>query len=187
MCTFCIDINQSMYKTPPGYYLILYAIELDLVETSSFFFMVYTVSVLISRPFTGRLMDKKGANFVMYPAFILFGSGMLVLSSASNSVTFLLAAALIAFGFGNITSVGQTIAVNLAEPHRMGIATATFFIFYDIGTGFGPSLLGFIIPITGYGILYAILGILVFGTSVLYYFLYGKKERANRLRIAESS
>lgn len=168
-------------------YINLYAIELDLVNTASFFFMVYTVSVLVSRPFTGRLLDKKGANFVMYPAFILFGAGMLVLSSASNSVTFLLAAALIAFGFGNISSVGQTIAINLADPHRMGLATATFYIFFDIGTGFGPSLLGLVIPITGYTTLYAILGIFVFGTSVLYYFLYGKKERANRLRMAESS
>lgn len=168
-------------------YLNLYANELDLVDTASFFFMVYTASVLVSRPFTGRLMDKKGANFVMYPAFILFGAGMLVLSSASNSVTFLLAAALIAFGFGNISSIGQTIAVNLAEPHRMGLATATFYIFFDIGTGFGPSLLGLIIPITGYNNLYVILGIFIIGTSVLYYFLYGKKERANRLRMAESS
>ncbi|OPD56669.1 MFS transporter [Bacillus anthracis] len=168
-------------------YLNLYANELDLVDTASFFFMVYTASVLVSRPFTGRLMDKKGANFVMYPAFILFGVGMLVLSSASNSVTFLLAAALIAFGFGNISSIGQTIAVNLAEPHRIGVATATFYIFFDIGTGFGPSLLGLIIPITGYDNLYAILGIFIIGTSVLYYFLYGKKERANRLRMAESS
>lgn len=168
-------------------YINLYAIELDLVDTASFFFIVYTASVLVSRPFTGRLMDKKGANFVMYPAFILFGAGMLVLSSASNSVTFLLAAALIALGFGNISSVGQTIAVNLAEPHRMGLATATFFIFFDIGTGFGPSLLGLVIPITGYTTLYAILGILVFGTSILYYFLYGKKERASRVRMDESS
>lgn len=123
----------------------------------------------------------------MYPAFILFGAGMLVLSSANNSVTFLLAAALIALGFGNISSIGQTIAVNLAEPHRMGLATATFYIFYDLGTGFGPFLLGLIIPITGYSILYATSGIFILGTSALYYFLYGKKERLNRLRMTNSS
>lgn len=35
-------------------YLNVYAIELKLVEAASFFFMVYTVFVLISRPFTGR-------------------------------------------------------------------------------------------------------------------------------------
>jgi MFS family permease len=168
-------------------YINLYAIELDLVDTASFFFIVYTASVLVSRPFTGRMMDNKGANFVMYPAFILFGAGMLLLSSASNSITFLLAGALIGLGFGNISSVSQTIAVNLAEPHRMGLATATFFIFFDLGNGFGPTILGLVIPITGFNGLYAILGILVFAMSVLYYFLHGKKEAAHRIRMFESS
>lgn len=168
-------------------YINLYAIQLDLVETASFFFIVYTTAVLVSRPFTGRLMDRKGANFIMYPAFIIFGAGMLLLSSANNSVTFLLASALIGLGFGNISSIGQAIAINLAAPHRMGLTTATFFIFFDIGNGFGPSLLGLVIPTTGYSALYAILGIIVFATSAIYYFMHGKKERAHRLRMAESS
>lgn len=168
-------------------YINLYAIELDLVETASFFFIVYTAAVLVSRPFTGRLMDRKGANFIMYPAFIIFGAGMLLLSSANNSVTFLLASALIGLGFGNISSIGQAIAINLAAPHRMGLATATFFIFFDIGNGLGPSILGLVIPTTGYNALYAILGIIVFATSAVYYFLHGKKERTHRLLMAESN
>ena len=112
---------------------------------------------------------------------------MLLLSSASNSGTFLLAGALIGLGFGNISSIGQTIAISVVAPHRMGLATATFFIFFDIGNGFGPSLLGLVIPTMGYNALYAILGIVVFATSALYYFMHGKKERAHRIRMAESS
>ena len=166
--TFCFSSVLS--------YINLYAIQLGLVETASFFFIVYTATVLVSRPFTGRMMDKKGANFIMYPAFIIFGAGMLLLSSASNSVTFLLAGALIALGFGNISSITQAIAVNSATPHRMGLATATFFIFFDIGSGFGPSIHGLIIPTTGLNVLYAILGIICFATCILYYFLHGKKE-----------
>jgi predicted MFS family arabinose efflux permease len=157
-------------------YINLYAIQLGLVETASFFFIVYTATVLVSRPFTGRMMDKKGANFIMYPAFIIFGAGMLLLSCASNSVTFLLAGALIALGFGNISSITQAIAVNSAAPHRMGLATATFFIFFDIGSGFGPSIHGLIIPTIGLNALYVILGIICFATCILYYFLHGKKE-----------
>ncbi|QNK88691.1 MFS transporter [Sporosarcina sp. resist] len=168
-------------------YINLYAVELNLVEAASFFFMVYTVAVLVSRPFTGRMMDKIGANFIMYPAIILFGVGMLILSSANNSVTLLLAGALIGLGFGNISSVSQTIAVNSASPHRVGLATATFFIFFDLGNGFGPTILGFVIPITGYNGMYAILGIIVFATSVPYYFLHGKKEREDQLRIGKSN
>ncbi|MEI4771227.1 MFS transporter [Psychrobacillus sp. FJAT-51614] len=160
-------------------FINFYAIEIDLVETASFFFIVYAVSILISRPVTGRLLDIKGANYIMYPAFIIFGVGMLLLSVANNSFTFLLAGVLIGLGFGNMQSTTQAVAVKLTSPHRMGLATSTFFIFLDAGLGFGPYLLGFIIPFTGYSLLYVILGALVLFTIVPYFLLHGRKEKAN--------
>lgn len=165
-------------------FISFYAIEIDLVNTASFFFVVYAVAVLLSRPFSGPLMDRKGSNFIMYPAFIIFGIGLLLLSMTTNSFTLLAAGFLIGLGFGNMQSSSQAIAVKLTPPHRMGMATSTFFIMLDAGLGFGPYILGFIIPVTGYSTLYVILGVLVILTSVLYYFLHGKKERTARTNLA---
>ncbi|MFJ7471395.1 MFS transporter [Peribacillus frigoritolerans] len=165
-------------------FISFYAIEIDLVNTASFFFVVYAVAVLLSRPFSGPLMDRKGSNFIMYPAFIIFGIGLLLLSMTANSFTLLAAGFLIGLGFGNMQSSSQAIAVKLTPPHRMGMATSTFFIMLDAGLGFGPYILGFIIPVTGYSTLYVILGVLVIATSVLYYFLHGKKERTARTNLA---
>ncbi|MGG4266247.1 MFS transporter [Peribacillus simplex] len=165
-------------------FISFYAIEIDLVNTASFFFVVYAVAVLLSRPFSGPLMDRKGANFIMYPAFLIFGVGLLLLSITTNSFTLLAAGFLIGLGFGNMQSSSQAIAVKLTPPHRMGIATSTFFIMLDAGLGFGPYLLGFIIPVTGYSTLYVILGGVVIATSVLYYFLHGRKERSARANLA---
>ncbi|MDR4929496.1 MFS transporter [Peribacillus simplex] len=165
-------------------FISFYAIEIDLVNTASFFFVVYAVAVLLSRPFSGPLMDRKGSNFIMYPAFIIFGVGLLLLSMTTNSFTLLAAGFLIGLGFGNMQSSSQAIAVKLTPPHRMGMATSTFFIMLDAGLGFGPYILGFIIPLTGYSTLYVILGVVVIATSVLYYFLHGKKERAARTNLA---
>ncbi|XKE95493.1 MFS transporter [Metaplanococcus flavidus] len=159
-------------------FINFYAIEIALVETASFFFVVYAIAVLLSRPFTGRLMDIRGANFVMYPAFVFLAAGLLLLSTASSSVIFLLSAILIGLGFGNLQSTIQAIAVKLTPPHRMGLATSTFFIFLDAGLGFGPYILGFIIPLTGFSSLYAILGFTALAASLLYYVLHGRKERS---------
>lgn len=159
-------------------YINLYAMELNLVSTASFFFMVYTASVLISRPFTGKWVDKKGANIIMYPAIILFGLGMLLLSFTESSVTLLLSGVLVGLGFGNISSILQTIAISQATPQRVGLATATFMIFYDLGNGIGPTFLGAIIPFTGYRGMYQILAGTIFLSSILYYFLHGKKAKA---------
>ncbi|HZG74120.1 MAG TPA: MFS transporter [Chondromyces sp.] len=177
----------SFYYASVLSFINFYAMEVDLVNAASFFFMVYAVAVLISRPFTGRLMDSKGANLIMYPAFVLLGAGLLLLSTAHHSVTLLLSGVLIGLGFGNMQSCTQAIAVKLTPPHRMGLATSTFFIFLDAGLGFGPYLLGFIIPVTGYSTLYAILGILSIATLILYYFFHGKKEKALRADINNAS
>lgn len=156
-------------------YINVYARELSLTEASSYFFIVYTIIVLITRPFTGRIVDKKGAKFILYPAFVVFSMGLFLLSFTSNSLMLLLSSALIALGFGNLSSISQTIAVNSATPNRMGLATATFFIFYDLGSGFGPSILGLIISSTSYSTLYSILGVLVLIILVIYYISTNKK------------
>lgn len=157
-------------------FINFYAIEKDLVSAASFFFFVYAIAVLLSRPFTGRLMDSKGANYVMYPAFILFGVGLFLLSNSANGVMLLVAGALIGLGFGNMQSCTQAIAVKLTPPHRMGLATSTFFIFLDGGLGFGPYLLGLLIPITGYSMLYIYMGIVSIASIILYFLVYGRIE-----------
>ncbi|ASK62257.1 MFS transporter [Virgibacillus phasianinus] len=157
-------------------FINFYAIEIDLVEVASLFFVVYAVAILVSRPFTGRLMDLKGANSVMYPAFVLFAAGLLLLSTAESSLPLLLAGVLIGFGFGNMQSTTQAIAVKVTPPRRIGLATSTYYIALDAGLGFGPYVLGFIIPLTGYRNLYIMMGVLVLITTVIYYFMHGKKE-----------
>lgn len=122
-------------------------------------------------------MDQKGANLIMYPSFFIFGLGLMFLSSVDKSITLLVAGILIGLGFGNMQSCTQAIAIKLTPSHRMGLATSTFFIFLEVGLGFGPYILGLIIPLTGYSTLYIILGVTVLVTSVLYHFLHGKKVR----------
>ena len=165
-------------------FINFYAIEINLVHTASFFFLVYSIAILLSRPFTGRLLDRKGANYVMYPAFFLFTAGMILLSSATSSMTLLLSAVLIGLGFGNMQSCTQAIAIKLTPAHRMGLATSTFFIFLDAGLGFGPYLLGFLIPFVSFSSLYMFLSIVVLFSLVLYFLLHGKKDKISFKTVA---
>ena len=157
-------------------FINFYAIEVDLVDAAGMFFVVYAVAILLSRPFSGRLMDRKGANYVMYPAFLLFSAGLLLLSTATSGMMMLLAGILMGLGFGNMQSTTQAIAVNVTPPHRVGLATSTYYIALDAGIGFGPYVLGYIIPLTGYSNLYVIMGVMVLVTTGIYYFIHGKKE-----------
>ena len=155
-------------------FINFYAKEVDLVETASFFFLTYAIAILISRPITGPLMDRKGANIIMYPAFVLMGTALILLSTANSAWGLLLCAALLGFGYGNIQSVCQTIAVKSTSIERMGFATSTFFIFLDAGLGFGPYFIGKSLDYIGYSELYLYSALAAFACIAVYFLLHGR-------------
>lgn len=156
-------------------FLTSYSKEIQVADVASFFFIVYAAAILVSRPFTGRWLDTKGDNFVMYPAFLSFAIGLTILSQVHQGYLLLLAAVFIGLGYGTLSASAQAIAIKGAPKHRLGIATSTYFIFLDGGIGFGPFLLGFLVPSIGYRGLYLFIAIIMLACIFLYYFLHGKK------------
>jgi len=71
-------------------FVSVFAKELGLVETASFFFVVYAIILLLSRPFTGKWFDLYGANIIIYPSILLFAIGMLLLSKTTGPSLFLI-------------------------------------------------------------------------------------------------
>lgn len=157
-------------------FITFYAREINLVEAASYFFLAYAGVVVISRPFTGKLMDVRGPNIIVYPCLVVFAIGMLLFSQASAGWMLLFAAVLIGFGYGNFNSIAQTIAVKVTEPHRFGLATSTYFILYDLGLGVGPFILGMIEPYTTYRTIFVSMIPLILICIPLYYLLVGRKR-----------
>lgn len=157
-------------------FINLYAEEIGLMKAASFFFLVYSISVLVTRPFTGKLVDTKGANYVMYPTFVLYAAGLLMLGLAQNSFMLLFAGILIGLGFGNMQSCIQAIAIKVTPMERAGLATSTFYIFMDAGLGLGPYVLGFIVTLLGYQQLYTTLGFVILAATGLYFIVHGRKD-----------
>lgn len=158
-------------------FVTTYASEINLKEVGGYFFLAYSIIILMTRPLSGRIMDNKGENIIIYPAFILFAVGMLLLSQSTNNFIFILAALLIGLGYGNFQSITQALAVKITPKERMGLANSTYFIFFDIGMGLGPFILGFIIPLTGFRFLYLSFGGVILLNAVLYYLVYGRGNK----------
>ncbi|MEC0271600.1 MFS transporter [Peribacillus frigoritolerans] len=159
-------------------YLTSFAKEMDLMDAASFFFVVFAVFLLASRPFTGRMFDVKGENAVIYPSLLLFAVGMVILSQSHHGITLLIAGALIGVGYGTFQSSCQAISIKEAPSNRMGLATSTFFTMYDFGIGVGPFLLGFLIPFTGFKGLFIGMSVFAFVLIGIYYLAHGKKASA---------
>ncbi|MED3661100.1 MFS transporter [Ureibacillus sp. FSL K6-8385] len=150
-------------------YLTLYGKETGLMEAASYFFLIHSISVICSRPFTGKVIDSRGANIVVYPCILLFATGMFIYSRSTATWMVLLAAACMGLGFGNFNSAAQMIAVKNAEPSRLGHATATYFMFLDLGFGLGPYILGHIIEGVGFRLLYLLASCIALICMPVYY------------------
>ena len=155
-------------------FISLYAKEIHLEQAASFYFLVYAVAVLVSRPISGRLLDVKGANFVSYPCLLIYAAGMLIMSLATMGIMLLAAGAVIGLGYGCFISSAQAISIKGVLPHRLGLATSTYFIFVDLGFGIGPYVLGMLASLTGYRGLYGIMTLVILASIPLYYVLVGK-------------
>lgn len=166
-------------------FMAFYAKEIHLENAASFFFLVYAIAVLLSRPFTGKQMDARGANIVVYPALVLLAIGLYTLSTASHGFTLLIAGAIIGLGFGNFQSCAQAIAIKVCEPNRIGLATSTYFIALDFGIGIGPYLLGFVVPLLGYGGLYLTMAFVALLALVVYFLFCGRKDERMQKTITE--
>jgi len=123
--------------------------------------------MLITRPFLGKFVDKVG---LMKPGTFGLATmccSMSLMFFAPNLPVLLLAAALQGVGYSFCYATYQTMAVADIETERRGSATATFYVGFDGGMGFGAFVAGGIAATLGVGtifIIYAalpIIGILI--------------------------
>src|SRR5699024_11776756 len=79
-------------------FISIYAKEVNMVQTASFFFVFYAVFLILSRPLSGRSFDRFVENSVIYPSIILYGIGLIILSLTAHPAAFFLAGAIISIG-----------------------------------------------------------------------------------------
>ncbi|GGZ02261.1 MULTISPECIES: MFS transporter [Shewanella] len=145
-----------------------------------FFFIMYAIFTLLSRPLTGKLFDRKGDNIVMVPSFVLFAAGLCLLGLSDSNIAVLASGALIGMGFGTFMSCSQAIVIKLSPSDSIGKANSTFFIFMDLGVGLGPLLLGKVIPLLQFSGMYELLAVVMLMCLVSYHFLHGRYVSAHQ-------
>lgn len=152
------------------------------IEKIALFFTVQSVASAVPRLFAGKLSDKKGLAFVMYPAYIMAAAALLLLAVADNIWLILLAAVLYSFGEGIGRPALQATSLAKLGKERAGVATSTIYLGSDVGQGFGPMIGGKIADEFGYGTMYTyssvFLGLGIFGILIPQ-LINKRKQKAN--------
>lgn len=118
------------------------------------FFLVFTVSLLVSRLFTGRLFDKGYIKNLVFSSLLMIFFGTITLAFAFSHWILLLSAFLCGIGFGVLMPTCQAAANLLCKPERRGKANSTYFLSYDIGIGLSSILVGYLLQWVSMGVMY---------------------------------
>ncbi|MOA21031.1 major facilitator superfamily transporter [compost metagenome] len=99
----------------------------------------------------------------------------------------LLSGAIIGLGYGAILPCFQTIAVLAAPKHRRGLATATFYLLFDLGYGLGSYALGALASHYSYSVMYILCAFILVVAIVFYYTLHHKRKRLSTAEARETA
>lgn len=149
----------------------------QLLGYTSVFFIVFAASMLLVRPWVGKIYDRKGPSAVIYPSFIFFAIGLVIVSLISNQWILWLSAVFIGIGYGSLFPCLQTLAIQSVDKQRMGHAISTFFTLFDLGLAIGSVAMGILIAYWGFETTYVLSAVLVIVTILVYRQYVAKKQK----------
>ena len=170
-----------MFLVASGYssintYLNSCAIDRGLQFFAPFAFLAYSVVLLITRPITGKLMDKYGENAILYVSIICNALASVICAFALNGALVVLIGVFMALGFGTCMSIGQAVCVKIVGQEKSAVGISTFFLLNDLGCGVPPLLWGIILGATDYTTMYLVCALCSVAALVYYIAVHGKKR-----------
>ena len=90
------------------------------IEQVGLFFLFNAITIILVRPFSGRIFDKRGHVAVLLPAGLSVMLSMVLLSSAHAMPMLILSALLYGLGFGAIQPTIQAWMLRSSSPEQYG-------------------------------------------------------------------
>lgn len=148
------------------------------ISNVGWFFLCNASMVLIVRPITGMLFDRKGPEWVLLPGALFTLAGLLLLSYAHSEASLAAAAICYGIGFGSLQPALQAWTIARAAPNRRGAANGTFFSANDLGIGLGAMVLGALANISGsYALMYRYSTVLILIFILIYGWCFWQARR----------
>ncbi len=152
------------------------------ISNVGWFFLCNASMVLIVRPITGMLFDRKGPEWVLLPGALFTLAGLLLLSYAHSEASLAAAAICYGIGFGSLQPALQAWTIARAAPNRRGAANGTFFSANDLGIGLGAMVLGALANISGsYALMYRYSTVLILIFILIYGWCFWQARRGVQL------
>jgi len=154
----------------------LYALQYGM-SNPGHFFATFAIMLILGRTFGGRILDLYSKEKVIFPCLLTYIISMIILALSKTPPMFIIAA--IIWGAGNAFAFPAfvALAIDLAGPSR-GPAMGTFTAISDLGVGLGAVIMGIILRLTNYQVMFLCLAITgVINFAYFYFFVLKKSNR----------
>ncbi|MFC4809291.1 MFS transporter [Paenibacillus sp. GCM10023250] len=124
------------------------------IEQVGLFFLFNAITIILVRPLSGKLFDRRGHAAVLVPAGLFVTASMTLLSNTHAMPMLILSALLYGVGFGAIQPTIQAWMLRASSPEQYGTANGMFYNSTDFGVALGAIILGAISSASNYMIMY---------------------------------
>ena len=140
---------------------------MDATHASLIYGLSGAIDMLVFYP-AGKLMDRKGRQWVAVPSTLIMGTAMLLIPLSAGFVGLLLAALLIGFGNGISSGLNMTLGADFSPDNGRGQFLGIWRFMADAGATGGPVLLSGVTAVASLGAGVAATGALGFAAAVVF-------------------
>ncbi|MGX9133744.1 MFS transporter [Rummeliibacillus sp. JY-2-4R] len=144
---------------------------------SSLFFGVLVIMLVLTRPFSGRIYDSKGHQYLLYPSAIFCIIGLVLLANMKSVSGLIIAAVFYGVAYGVMQPTFQAWAVSQVDINKQATANAMALSFMDLGQALGAVMLGVVAGQMGYSDMYYVTAFLAVCILLIYSFTEMRKKR----------
>src|SRR6478609_9932331 len=140
---------------------------LDPTQASLIYGISGAIDMLVFYP-AGKLMDRKGRQWVAVPSTLIMGTAMLLIPLSTGFVGLLLAALLIGFGNGISSGLNMTLGADFSPDNGRGQFLGIWRFMADAGATGGPVLLSGVTAAASLGAGVGATGVLGFAAAAVF-------------------
>ncbi|MFC6165719.1 MFS transporter [Lactiplantibacillus dongliensis] len=148
--------------------IVMYVQERHLTIAVSLFFLCYSFALIIIRILLKNYFDTIAFGIWFSICIVATIGYIFLLTVMQNNIEMILAAGLMAIGFGVMVSVSQSTALLLAPMEEQGLANATYYLGSDIGMSLGPIIGGILPTILPLKFFYPVMLLIIPLATILY-------------------
>jgi MFS family permease len=140
---------------------------MDATSASLIYGLSGAIDMLVFYP-AGKLMDRKGRQFVAVPSTLIMGTALLLIPLTGSFVGLLLAALLIGFGNGISSGLVMTLGADFSPDRGRGQFLGLWRFMADAGSTGGPVLLSGVTALATLGAGVSATGMLGFAAAAVF-------------------